>query len=109
MYSRFDYSIYGLIYWGFFLISILFSVLIFFKRNKFTGFLQFVLSIVSPIWSFLFCLQRDYLYPGLEKNEFYYMYKQVVHFNGEAFFIVLVYILLIIVLIYNVKISINKN
>lgn len=75
---------------GDFFVSLLFSIVIFFKRNKLTGFLQFILSIVSPIWAFLFSLQRDYLYPGLEKNEFYYMFKQVIHLNLEAIFIVFI-------------------
>ncbi len=102
MYPRLDFFIYGLFYWGFFLVSLLFSIVIFFKRNKLTGFLQFILSIVSPIWAFLFSLQRDYLYPGLEKNEFYYMFKQVIHLNLEAIFITLLYILLFALFLYNI-------
>lgn len=93
---------------GDFFVSLLFSIMIFFKRNKLTGFLQFILSIVSPIWAFFFCLQRDYLYPGVEKNEFYYMFKQVIHLNLEAIFITLLYILLFALFLYNIIVLNNS-
>lgn len=109
MYPRVVLLICALLYWGSFLVSILMSVFVFIKGNKMTSVLQFWVSIVSPIWAFIFCLKRDYIYPGLERNELYFMYKQVLNLNLEAIVIVLLYILWIVLFVYNLVFLINSS
>lgn len=109
MYPRVVLLICALLYWGSFLVSILMSVFVFIKGNKMTSVLQFWVSIVSPIWAFIFCLKRDYINPGLERNELYFMYKQVLNLNLEAIVIVLLYILWIVLFVYNLVFLINSS
>lgn len=92
-----------LIYWGLLLFILIFGVLIGIKKNKRTGILQVLLSIILPIWAFIFALKRDYTSSGSEANEIYFMYIKIMEGNIEAILITLFYILLIIMFIYNIS------
>lgn len=101
-------SIFFVLYWGFFLIGILLSLFVIFKRNILVGLMQLACFVITPVWAFLFCLKRDYIYPGLEKNELIYMFNQIKNLNMEAILILFMYIIVIILFLFNLKIVKKK-
>lgn len=68
-----------LIYWSALFFSFIFGIIVLIKKNKLAGFIQIVLTIILPIWAFLFALKRDYLSSGLESNEIYFMVSQMIN------------------------------
>jgi len=71
-----------------------------YKEKKILGIFQSILSLVLPIWSLIFSLNRDYLIK--KESEIEFLYKNVVHGNVEAILITLLYLILIMVVSYNV-------
>lgn len=92
-----------LLYWGLLLCSLMFSVVVTIKKNKITGLLQLLLSIVSPIWAFVFAFKRDYLSTGLESNELYFMYTKLMDGDMEVIAILILFGILIMVAFYNLS------
>ena len=89
------------IYWILMLCSLVFGIIITIKKNKITGLLQTILSLVSPIWSFVFALKRDYLSNEFRTKELYFMYTKLMEGNIEAIVILILYVILIITFFYN--------
>ncbi len=90
-----------LFYWGFIILSIVLGIVVSIKKNRGTGLAQVLLSIIVPIWAFVFALKRDYLSTGLESNELYFMYTKIISGDIEAISILLLFIVLIIAFLYN--------
>lgn len=96
-----------LVYWGILLFSLIFGIIVIVKKKNILGVLQSVLSLVLPIWTLIFSLNRDYLVK--KENEIEFLYKNVMNCNIEAILITLLYLILIIVLFYNVFFFKKKN
>ncbi len=89
-----------LVYWGIIFLIFIFGIIVFIKKKKILGIFQSILSLVLPIWSLIFSLNRDYLIK--KESEIEFLYKNVVHGNVEAILITLLYLILIMVVSYNV-------
>ena len=48
-----------ILYWLLILSSLIFSVIVIFKKNKVLGISQFVLSLIVPVIALLFSLERN--------------------------------------------------
>lgn len=99
----------GFLYFCILLASILLGLIVAMKKNKVLGILQIVLSIFLPIWEFTFAIKRDYLSFGPEANEIYYLYTKILHGNLEAIAITVLYVVLILLFIYNFYLLIKKK
>lgn len=91
-----------LIYWGILLFSLIFGIVVMIKKNKITGAFQSLLSIIAPLCAFIFALKRDYLSIEYSKNEIGFLYDEVISGNIKAISIVLLFVVLIVVLVYNI-------
>lgn len=91
-----------LIYWGMLLLSIIFGFVVMIKKNKLTGLLEIILSLIIPIWAFVFALKRDYLKNGYSENEIKFLYDQIITGNMEAIIIILLFLVLILIMLYNI-------
>lgn len=91
-----------LLYWGLLLFIFIFGMNVAIKKNKLTGAIQGILSVILPIWAFIFALKRDYLSSGPESNELYFMYTKIMNGDIEAISITLLFIILMLVFIYNI-------
>lgn len=92
-----------LIYWGLLLFILIFGIIVAIKKNKLTGIIQIIMSLVLPVWAFVFALKRDYLSSGVESNEIYFMYTKIMSGDIEAIAIILCFIILIIIFLYNLS------
>ena len=98
-----------LIYWGSLLLSLIFGIIVIIKKNKFSGILETILSLILPIWAFAFALKRDYLANGYGENEIEFLYNEIINCNIEAILIVLLFLFLISIVVYNVFLFRKKN
>ncbi len=98
-----------LIYWGLLLFSFIFGIVVIIKKNKTTGVLESLLSLITSLWAFIFALKRDYLSIEYSQNEIKFLYDQVIDGNVEAILIVLLFIILFLVLIYNLFLFKKKH
>lgn len=92
-----------LIYWGLLLFILIFGIIVAIKKNKLTGIIQIIMSLILPVWAFVFALKRDYLSSGIESNEIYFMYTKIMSGDIEAIAIILCFIILIIIFLYNLS------
>lgn len=92
-----------LIYWGLLLFILIFGIVVAIKKNKLTGIIQIIMSLVLPVWAFVFALKRDYLSSGTESNEIYFMYTKIMSGDIEAITIILCFVILIIIFLYNLS------
>lgn len=90
-----------LIYWGLLLFILIFGFIVAIKKNKLTGIIQIIISLVLPVWAFVFALKRDYLSSGAESNEIYFMYTKIMSGDIEAIAIIFFFVILIIIFLYN--------
>lgn len=96
-----------LVYWGILLLSLIFGIVVLVKKKSILGIFQSILSLILPIWTLIFSLNRDYLVK--KESEIEFLYKNVISGNIEAILITLLYLILIIVLFYNVVTFKKKN
>lgn len=92
-----------LIYWGLLLFILIFGIIVAIKKNKLTGIIQIIMSLVLPVWAFVFALKRDYLSSGIESNEIYFMYTKIMSGDIEAIAIILCFVILIIIFLFNLS------
>ena len=85
-----------IIYWLLIVASLIFSIVVIFKKNKVLGISQFTLSLIVPVIALLFSLERDF-----SKNEVIYILDEVVEGNVLASMIVILYLIIIGLFIYN--------
>ena len=86
-----------ILYWLLILSSLIFSVIVvIFKKNKVLGISQFTLSLIVPVIALLFSLERDF-----SKNEVIYLLNEVVEGNTLAAMIIILYLVIIGLFIYN--------
>lgn len=91
-----------LFYWGILFFSLIFGIVVMIKKNKITGVFESLLSLIAPLWAFIFALKRDYLSSEYSKNEIGFLYDEVISGNIEAIFIVILFVIFIITTIYNI-------
>lgn len=89
-------NILWIIYWLLIVVSLIFSIIVIFKKNKVLGLSQFTLSLIVPVIALLFSLERDF-----SKNEVIYILDEVVEGNVLASMIIILYIVIIGLFIYN--------
>ena len=89
-------NILWIVYWILIFISLVFSIFYMFKKHKIRGICQFALSLVVPVIALLFSLERDF-----SKNEVIYILDEVVEGNVLASMIIILYIVIIGLFIYN--------
>ena len=85
-----------IIYWSLIVVSLIFSIIVIFKKNKVLGISQFILSLIVPVIALLFSLERDF-----SKNEVIYILDEVVEGNVLASLIIILYVVIIVLFIYN--------
>lgn len=89
-------NIIWIVYWSLIVVSLIFSIIVIFKKNKVLGISQFILSLIVPVIALLFSLERDF-----SKNEVIYILDEVVEGNVLASMIIILYIVIIGLFIYN--------
>lgn len=85
-----------IVYWILIFISLIFSIFYMLKKHKVRGICQFALSLVVPVIALLFSLERDF-----SKNEVIYILDEVVEGNVLASMIIILYLVIIGLFIYN--------
>lgn len=97
-----------IVYWILLLISLIFSIYVFIKKNKLMGIIQGILTIGYSLFSFAYVLlNRDYT-TGISEIDFIISSLS----NGEigAICVVLLLLILIIIFIYNLfDVTIKRN
>lgn len=93
-------------YWLSILVSLVLGIISIVKRNKTTGIIQVILSIILPIWAFFFELKGNY-FNVLSEWEFWY--SQIMHGSIEGILLLILYIVLILIFIYNLIKLLIKN
>lgn len=77
-------------------------------KKKVCGIFQVLLSILVPVWFFIFVMHRDWV-NGNEK-EFDFFVSQLLNKSLEAILILVLFIMLIIISIYNIsRLKLNKK
>ncbi|MBO5477603.1 MAG: hypothetical protein J6A15_07625 [Clostridia bacterium] len=87
------------IYWLFLAFALVFGVIHTIKIKKCTGIMQIVLSIILPIWALVFSLKRNWI-DGNE-SEIEFLLSKIIEGSIEAIIIVILFIVLFGVTIYN--------
>ena len=85
-------------YWLSILVSLILGILSVIKRNKIAGFMQVTLSIILPIWAFFFQLKGNYF---STQSEWEFMHSKIMQGSIEAILLLILYIVLILIFIYN--------
>jgi len=79
------------IYWIVLIVSFIFGIIVTItKKNKIFGLLQSILSLILPIWSFIFALNRNYL----TTSEIAFFVGKIISLNIEAIIILILYLVL---------------
>lgn len=94
-----------IIYWILIILSFILGLLVFINKRKVSGILQVVLSVIVPIWGFIFTLKRDWI---TNQNELEFLFLMIIQGRIEAILIALLYLVLVIMCIYNLLILIKK-
>lgn len=89
-----------IIYWLFLLLSFLFSIFITWKYHRKTGIVQFLLTIVVPIWAFCFTVATNWV--GSGTNELIHIFKLAINGSISAIGILIGYVLLISLIFYHI-------
>ncbi|MBQ8535565.1 MAG: hypothetical protein IJ463_07780 [Bacilli bacterium] len=89
-------NILWIVYWLLIVASLIFSIIVIFKKNEVLGISQFILSLIVPVIALLFSLERDF-----SKNEVIYILDEVVEGNLLASMIIILYLVIIGLFIYN--------
>ena len=85
-----------ILYWLLILSSLIFSVIVIFKKNKVLGISQFALSLIVPVITLLLTLENEF-----KKSEIIYLLDEAVEGNTLAAMIIILYIVIIGLFIYN--------
>lgn len=88
------------IYWVLLLLNLILGVIVLFKKHVITGLLHIVLSIVLPIWAFVFALKRDWV--GTGENEIVFLFRNATNGSIEAIGIIVGYGLLLGLMLYHI-------
>ena len=100
-------SLFWIVYWIILLISLIFSIYIFIKKNRLMGIIQGILTTSYSIFSFMYVvLNRNYT-TGI--SEINFMVTSLLKGEIGAIFVLLLLLILILVFIYNVFSVIIKN
>ena len=89
-------NILWIVYWLLIVASLIFSIIVIFKKNEVLGISQFMFSLIVPVIALLFSLERDF-----SKNEVIYILDEVVEGNLLASMIIILYLVIIGLFIYN--------
>lgn len=85
-----------IVYWILIFISLVFSIFYMFKKHKIRGICQFALSLVVPVITLLLTLENEF-----KKSEIIYLLDEAVEGNTLAAMIIILYIVIIGLFIYN--------
>ena len=101
-------NLFWIIYWFLLLISLIFSVYVFIKKNRLTGIIQGILTIGYALFSFVYVLLNRNYTTG--QSEIGFIISSLSNGEIEAICIVLLLIVLLIMFIYNLfEVTIKRN
>lgn len=103
-----SYEIFWSFYWILVLFIIIISITSIIKKYYLTGITSLILSLVTPIYSFIFALSRDFTGKHSE-GEIEFLRKQLEKGNLGAYFIIISYIILIGLTVYHIYKFIKKK
>lgn len=89
-------NILWIIYWLLIVVSLIFSIIVIFKKNKVLGISQFTLSLIVPVITLLLVLENEF-----NKNEIIYLLNAAVEGNTLAAMVIILYLVIIGLFIYN--------
>ena len=89
-------NILWIVYWLLIVVSLIFSIIVIFKKNKVLGISQFTLSLIVPVITLLLVLENEF-----NKNEIIYLLNAVVEGNTLAAMVIILYLVIIGLFIYN--------
>ena len=89
-----------ILYWIFIFVSIVFGIIVTIKTKKISGIFQSILSVVASICGLFYSLKRDWV--NGKEGELEYFFKNIFNGSIEAIIILLLYIFLIVLLVYNI-------
>lgn len=93
--------------YAFFLVSLIFGIFFIIKK-KICGVFQVLLSILVPVWFFIFVMHRDWV--NSNEKEFEFFCSQLLNGSLEAILILILFIILVIIFIYNIsRLKLNKH
>lgn len=96
-----------LFYWLFLLISLIVSIISLVKKYFLTGILAFLLTLVTPVWQFLFFMSNAWSETGV--NEFIYLFHYAIAGSIAAVCIITGYLLVIFLFIMNLRYLFKKT
>ena len=89
-------NILWIVYWILIFISLVFSIFYMFKKHKIRGICHFALTLVGPVITLLMTLEIEF-----KKSELIYLLDEAVEGNTLAAMIIILYIVIIGLFIYN--------
>ncbi len=88
------------LYWLVIVLSFILGIIVTIKTKKISGVIQSILSVILPIWSIVFSLKRNWV--DGKDGEIEFFFYSLANYSLEAIVLLLIYIILIILFIYNI-------
>ncbi|WP_304817195.1 hypothetical protein, partial [Ileibacterium valens] len=90
-----------LIYWGFFLVALIFELILIFKlkKHKWIPIMGVIVTVIAPICNLFFAMQRGIGGP----HEFIYLYQQIISGNGMAWVCISLLVLTVLFFIWSIS------